>query len=197
MLQFLLFHPVMERAIIQLVYRAGRSRGSEPHLAQGWEIFVFIRADRAAPLAVLLSLLSLRNTETPNNREEKSLNIQTFKFSSHGEVLVLAALWGIPHTHSLWTWQLSPQLVMSRLLGAETKQGPHAAFPAASQSKTHVNNPSSETDGKTKLHIPTSAVKKGKMGDFPKLNTLGGNQKNKTIYGSSVIKNQTTHKKHY
>lgn len=136
----------MERAIIQLVYREGRSRGSESHLAQGWEIFVFIRADRAVPLAVLLSPLSLRKTETPNNREGKvseHSDKETIKaHSSHGEVLILAALWGIPHTHSLWTRQLGLQMVMSRLLGAETKRGPHAAFPAASQSKTHVSNPS-------------------------------------------------------
>lgn len=55
----------------------GRSQGSEPHLAQGCQTFVFIGADRAAPLAALLSRLSLGGTPTPCNSAEKSPRSQT------------------------------------------------------------------------------------------------------------------------
>ena len=87
----------------------GRSQGSEPHLAQGWEIFVFMRMDRDAPR---LSLLYLGKTVTPQSRDGKKKILCIFQtrrgwkaHSRHSEVLVLAALWGILHTHSLWTWQ--------------------------------------------------------------------------------------------
>lgn len=59
--------------IIQLVYSEGRSKGSEPHLAQGWETFVFIGTDRAAPLAALLSLLSLGKRRRRPTSGRKSL----------------------------------------------------------------------------------------------------------------------------
>ncbi|KAG8013107.1 hypothetical protein GBF38_021320 [Nibea albiflora] len=80
---------------IQLVHGKGRSQRSEPHLAQGWEIFVFIRTDRAAPLTALLSLLSLGKTVTLQSMEEKlcaySDEERIEARSSHGEVSVLAA----------------------------------------------------------------------------------------------------------
>ncbi|CAJ1074699.1 hypothetical protein GBF38_021320 [Xyrichtys novacula] len=55
----------------------GRLQGSQPHLAEGWEIFVFIRTDRTAPLAALLSLLSVGGTVTPQSEEGECLRVQT------------------------------------------------------------------------------------------------------------------------
>lgn len=101
------FSPVMERTIIQLVYREGRSRGSEPHLAQGWEIFCLHSygqgcASRSAAVTAISE--KDRNAQQWGGKvSEHSDNEGIKAHSSHGEVLVLAAVWGMLHTHSLWT----------------------------------------------------------------------------------------------
>ncbi|MED6258741.1 hypothetical protein ATANTOWER_011722 [Ataeniobius toweri] len=73
----------------------GEAQGSEPHLAQGWKTFVFIRMDRPVPLAALLLLFSMGKTVTPQSRKKK-VSEHTDKarrnaHSSHGEVSALAA----------------------------------------------------------------------------------------------------------
>lgn len=102
---------------MQLVHRERRSRGSETHLARGCEIFVFIRTDRAAPLAALLSPLSIGKTHKHafTARGEKT---RVKAHSSDGK-----ALWGILQDHRLWVNPARMLVGMSRLVGAERKSG--------------------------------------------------------------------------
>lgn len=156
----------------------GRSRGSEPHLAQGWEIFVFMRMDRDAPR---LSLLSLGKTVTPQSRDGKKKSSAYFRQGEDEKHTAVIA--------RRWYWQLcgeyctltasGPGKPAINWLGSVkiTGRGEEARglrFQRG-RSTTRVNSPSLKTHGKTKLHIPMSAVKEKKEGKMGDLNVLGGN----------------------